>query len=317
MNNRSAYWQISSLGVGLIAEGLEDIRQCIDFILRTKRGSDPLRPLFGSNVFNWIDAPDKQAIPNIKKEIIDALGNWEKRIQVIRIVHKWEEKRLIFYITYRPINEDLQDSISLYLDGGFTGSIPGDTGFIILTAFIPDNLPENRRFNIILTGNAIQVPPAPPLAGFDSVDEMYQWVTQTWGFYGSWYKTPNRIVLYLKKGMIDTPALNITVGEFTIFSDYFITPQPGAQYAITFLPNNIEPSVLFPENLINTREDVLKWIESNWNEYGTWRLDGNALVLTTDRFKDGILLVHTSNLPALQFDNDLVQLDKDFTLFED
>ena len=173
MSIKSAYWQLSLQDVGVIAEGLDDLRQCIDIILRTSRGSDPFRPLFGSNIFDWIDKPVTQAIPNIKREIIQALGIWEPRIEVKSIVHDLDEKRLAFNITYKPISEDLTDSVSLYLGGGYIATLPGNVSYIILTAFIPESVPGSRKYNIMFSGSGNQVSPFPPVAGFSDVEDMF------------------------------------------------------------------------------------------------------------------------------------------------
>lgn len=45
--------------------GLDDIHQAIHIILRTPRGSDPHRPLFGSNLWRYIDYPIERAIPHV------------------------------------------------------------------------------------------------------------------------------------------------------------------------------------------------------------------------------------------------------------
>jgi hypothetical protein len=42
------------LGRNGFVEGIEDIRQSIRIILETPQGSDPLRPEFGSNIYQYI-----------------------------------------------------------------------------------------------------------------------------------------------------------------------------------------------------------------------------------------------------------------------
>lgn len=317
INVRSTYWQISTLGVGMIAEGIEDIRQCIDLILRTRKGTAPLNPLFGSDVYEWVDKPISLSIPNIKKAIIDAIGIWEKRVQVQRITHEINVSHLTFHITYKLVDQDLLDIISLYLGGGFVNVLPGDTGYVILTAFIPQNVPQNKTYNINFTCSGNPVPPIPPTAGLATVDELYSWVNENWTSYGQWYKTSDRIILYMKKGLCASPSLSITVGAFNTFSDDFITPDPGGFYAVTFMPDNQAPSILFPEDEIVTKEDVLLWIQQNWAAYGTWSIEGNSLVLITDKFSDCVLVLHTSELPLLYFDDEVVMFDGNYVLIKD
>ncbi len=317
INVRSTYWQISALGVGIIAEGIEDIRQCIDLILRTRKGTAPLNPLFGSDVYEWVDKPVTLSIPNIKKAIIDAIGIWEKRVEVQKITHEINVSHLVFHITYKLVDQDLLDIISLYLGGGFVNALPGDTGYVILTAFIPQNVPPNKTYNINFACSGTLVPPSPPPAGFATVDELYAWANENWIAYGHWYKTGDRMILYMKKGMCSSPSLSITVGAFYTFSDDFIAPDPGGFYAITFLPNNQAPPILFPEDLFVTKEEVLFWVQENWADYGSWSIEGNALVLITDKFSDCVLVLHTSELPLLYFDDDVVMFDGNYVLIKD
>jgi phage baseplate assembly protein W len=53
----STNWQLSNITIGTVAEGIDDIRQCIGIILTTTKGSDPFRPLFGSDIWQYIDTP--------------------------------------------------------------------------------------------------------------------------------------------------------------------------------------------------------------------------------------------------------------------
>src|SRR5438128_1079932 len=102
----SKVWGISILGTGVIAEGLASLRQCIDIILRTSIGTDPLRPLFGSYIHRHQDAPLNIAIPNIKKSIVDALQIWEKRIKVESIAHTILDAGHVEYeIVYTIVDE--------------------------------------------------------------------------------------------------------------------------------------------------------------------------------------------------------------------
>ena len=43
-------WQYKLNSIGSVAEGVEDINQCIAIILLTQKGSDPLIPTFGSDI---------------------------------------------------------------------------------------------------------------------------------------------------------------------------------------------------------------------------------------------------------------------------
>ena len=75
-------WQFKLNGIGEVAEGVEDINQCIALILNTPKGSDPHRPTFGSNILKYIDYPVNIAKANIIRETIDAITLWETRVKV-------------------------------------------------------------------------------------------------------------------------------------------------------------------------------------------------------------------------------------------
>ncbi len=78
-------WQPKLNEIGEVAQGIEDINQCIYIILTTQKGSVPHRPTFGSDIFKYIDYPVQEAVPNIIREVIDAISEWETRIEIKEI----------------------------------------------------------------------------------------------------------------------------------------------------------------------------------------------------------------------------------------
>jgi phage baseplate assembly protein W len=72
-------------GIGNIVQGLADVNQCIQIILTTSKGSDPLRPTFGADVRRYIDAPINAAIPAIVREVTEAILRWEPRVTLVSI----------------------------------------------------------------------------------------------------------------------------------------------------------------------------------------------------------------------------------------
>ena len=72
-------------GIGSVVQGLSDVNQCIQIILTTPKGSDPLRPTFGADVLRYIDAPINSAIPAIVREVTEAITRWEPRVTVVSI----------------------------------------------------------------------------------------------------------------------------------------------------------------------------------------------------------------------------------------
>lgn len=86
MNTQSTlittHWQLAPNIENQVVQGIDDIHQCIGHILSTMKGTDVLRPEFGSDHFQYIDQPEDIAIPNIVREVTLALQRWEKRIKV-------------------------------------------------------------------------------------------------------------------------------------------------------------------------------------------------------------------------------------------
>ena len=80
----TAHWQPALKKDGFV-EDLEDILQCVHTILTTPKGSQPLRPDFGSDVYLYIDDPINQARPHIVRESVQSISQWEKRVTVKRI----------------------------------------------------------------------------------------------------------------------------------------------------------------------------------------------------------------------------------------
>ena len=81
---REYHWQPALGGDGAVT-GLDDLRQAIAIILRTPRGSDPLRPEFGSSLHLYIDYPINRARPHLVRETVEAIRRWEPRLSVVRV----------------------------------------------------------------------------------------------------------------------------------------------------------------------------------------------------------------------------------------
>lgn len=78
-------WQLKLNDIGSVAEGVDDINQSIALILTTRKGSVPHRPMFGSNIYKYIDYPVNEAAPNIIREATDAITEWETRIKLTSV----------------------------------------------------------------------------------------------------------------------------------------------------------------------------------------------------------------------------------------
>lgn len=94
-----------------IAIGHDDLAQCIAIIVLTPRLSVPTEPEKFCNALDYIDRPPAIAIPNITREIWDALSRFEPRI----ILHEVRVEPVAFehfkaFIEWRP-REDVAEDI--------------------------------------------------------------------------------------------------------------------------------------------------------------------------------------------------------------
>jgi len=78
-------WQPKLGSMGEVVEGLDDINQCIRIILSTSKGSRAHEPLFGTDIWKYLDSPVAYAIPHIVREAVDAIQAWETRVELVRV----------------------------------------------------------------------------------------------------------------------------------------------------------------------------------------------------------------------------------------
>ncbi|HBA6414365.1 GPW/gp25 family protein [Escherichia coli] len=101
MKTTSVFWQPTLQAPGEIVWGLDDIRQAIQIILRTPRGSDPHRPEFGSNLHLYIDWPVDRAIPHVVRESVDAIRRWEPRCQLMSVKPAVDGEHLTLRVSWK------------------------------------------------------------------------------------------------------------------------------------------------------------------------------------------------------------------------
>jgi len=89
---RSADWSLKldsagqpGSGIGSVVMGVDDVDQCIAIILTTPKGSDVLRPTFGTDLWKYIDAPINQAGPAVVREVTQSITQWEPRVKVLSV----------------------------------------------------------------------------------------------------------------------------------------------------------------------------------------------------------------------------------------
>ena len=72
-------------GIGKVVKGVDDVDQCIAIILTTPKGTDVLRPTFGTDLWKYIDAPISQAGPAVVREVTQSITQWEPRVKVLSV----------------------------------------------------------------------------------------------------------------------------------------------------------------------------------------------------------------------------------------
>ena len=95
-------WQPKLGALGAIVEDVDDVAQAIHIILTTPRGSAPLRPDFGSDLFLSIDAPINVAAPAMIRDAHEAIAAWEPRAKVERVVPRITADGVELTVYWRP-----------------------------------------------------------------------------------------------------------------------------------------------------------------------------------------------------------------------
>lgn len=93
-------WSLSDTQQGQIVEGMADLDQCLRILLGTQKFTDPLRPEFGIDLLAYVDKPINQAAPFLRKEILDSVALFEKRITIKSITYELVESNALFTITW-------------------------------------------------------------------------------------------------------------------------------------------------------------------------------------------------------------------------
>lgn len=99
---RPIHWSPKLGAHGEIVSGVDDIAQAIRIILETPKGTDRLRPLFGSDHFQYLDRPLPECAPHIIREAWDAILTWEPRAVVERITADAQNAHVYIEVHWRP-----------------------------------------------------------------------------------------------------------------------------------------------------------------------------------------------------------------------
>ena len=72
----------------------QDVEEAIKIILLTNKGERPMRPEFGSDLFQLQFAPNNSATAGLASRYVkEALGRWEPRIHVTRVFSQPDPRR--------------------------------------------------------------------------------------------------------------------------------------------------------------------------------------------------------------------------------
>lgn len=271
-------------GYGVIVEGIAAIRQRIDLAIRTTKGTDPMRPEFGSFVYKFIDVPVTVAVPNIKAEIIRSLQMWVPEVRVTTIKHAYDSpSNPIFEVTYNLTDSDLIDKLLFDLKQGTTTTTDA-LNEIILQAFFPDN-PNNYRYTLKLFKNGSQVLPIPDPAGFASIQDLFDWATNNLFFVGKWYLLADKIVCYMNADGVTSASLAIEILSITKLVGPFPQLSPGQTYNVQLIINGVEVQPAMPETY-SSPGDVLAFAKANWPGFDWYieYLQGEHTGIFSDQF---------------------------------
>ena len=105
----SKHWQLAPGGAGIV-QSAEDIDLCIHNILSTRKGSDVTRPDFGSNHFDYIDAPEDVLVPNMVREVVLAIQTWEQRAVIENVAFEGNAPHITMTVHWR-IADDVAGEI--------------------------------------------------------------------------------------------------------------------------------------------------------------------------------------------------------------
>lgn len=307
-------WGMGTLGYGVIVEGIAAIRQRMDLAIRTTKGTDPMRPQFGSRVYKFIDAPLNIAIPNIKRELLEALGMWVPDIKVISIRHYLESPaNPVFEIFYRVLDETVIEKLLFDLRGGVT--VTDILNEVLLQAYIPPN-PNGYRYQVTFLRNGVNVFPLPDPSGFATVIDLFTWVQANYSYIGQWNLLTDRIICRMNSTGVTSASLEISVLPITRFSADFPELLPGEVYRVNFQISAVDALPACPV-MFNNAGSVLSWVQLNWSGYADWFIeyllpDGSGIF--SDEFSDefevpvtGYRLVGVSHVAGFE---GLLSIDK-------
>lgn len=105
----AADWSIKLNEPGSVVENLDDINQCLRVVLKTPKGSRAHEPLFGCDVWLFLDQPLATALPGIVNAVISAVAEWEPRVKLTSVVAQHDEAgsgKIALQIEWKLVDSD-------------------------------------------------------------------------------------------------------------------------------------------------------------------------------------------------------------------
>jgi len=111
---KNSDWSLSLAKQGDVVQGVDAVRQRIDIILKTLKGSVPLNNGFGCDVLLYMDKPmNNKNIAGIKAEVLDALETWESMAVVNKILATVGIGSLTLDIFFKVIGTEIEEKTTV------------------------------------------------------------------------------------------------------------------------------------------------------------------------------------------------------------
>jgi uncharacterized protein len=117
--------------LGAILTDLDDVEQSIGTIILTEKGTVPGQPEKCTRLMPYIDRRPDYAIPNITREIFDAIGLWEPRVIVEQVKITREDfdhwRFPVFWRLTDDVTREVRQTVTLLpgdrIPGGVSGGV--------------------------------------------------------------------------------------------------------------------------------------------------------------------------------------------------
>lgn len=203
----SALWSGSVFQPGTVLQDIEVLKQRVYIVVNTPLGSDPLRPLFGTDIYSWVDKPLILAAANIKREIIDALTIWVPEVNLKSVKYTLLTAKagqaisgILFTVNMSYGGGDLPPMTFSLSRGTF--AFAGVAGMVIADARIPYNRSAGN-YQLSLTVNGMVATPAPDSGGYATMAAALAFAESNWDGYGDWGMGKDVMVCYCKAGTLN------------------------------------------------------------------------------------------------------------------